>query len=139
MIPPWYLTTSIPAIHFFYGTAIISREHLKRFIMPGALCLFCNNYCNHPLQWEVCGWFEKNWSVLTVFIWESNCSPAPLKVFIYSTELVPVIFVCSHTHSFRVNVLIWQARFYWFELAVIHNISYENVYSLSAENIQGQA
>ena len=30
-----YLTASIAAIHFFYGSVIISREHLKRSICQG--------------------------------------------------------------------------------------------------------
>ena len=37
-----------------------------------------------------------------------------------------------------VNVLSWQIRFYWFELAAIHSSFSENVYSLSSENNQGQ-
>ena len=32
-----YLTASIAAIHFFYGSVIISREHLKRSI--------CQEHC----------------------------------------------------------------------------------------------
>ena len=43
-----YFTTSITAIHFFYGSAIISREHLKRFICQGH-CLFHNTCRNHLL------------------------------------------------------------------------------------------
>ena len=35
-----YLTTSIAAIHFFYGIAIILREHLKRSICQG----YCVNF-----------------------------------------------------------------------------------------------
>ena len=37
-----------------------------------------------------------------------------------------------------VNVLSWQIRFCWFELAVIHSICSENVYSISSENNQVQ-
>ena len=37
-----------------------------------------------------------------------------------------------------VNVLSWQIRFYWFELAAIHSSFSENVYSISSENNQGQ-
>ena len=43
-----YFTTSITAIHFFHGSAIISREHLKRFICQGH-CLFHNTCRNHLL------------------------------------------------------------------------------------------
>ena len=45
----FYFTTWIVAIHLFCGSLIISRQHLKRFIMSRALCLFHNIYCNHLL------------------------------------------------------------------------------------------
>ena len=35
-----YWTTSIVAIHFFYGSVIISREHLKRSIFQGQRVYF---------------------------------------------------------------------------------------------------
>ena len=35
-----YLTTSIAAIHYFYGIVIILREHLKRSICQG----YCVNF-----------------------------------------------------------------------------------------------
>ena len=38
-----------------------------------------------------CGWFEKNW--MTCLLEESNYIPTLLKLTIYSTELVAVIFV----------------------------------------------
>ena len=143
MIPPWfqacinwkitiYLKISIPAIHLFYGTVIISLEHMKQSTLSRALCIFRNH------QLGVCGWFEKIWRLLCLFE-ESNCSPALLKVPIYSTELVAVVNFCLQPpHSFMVNVLIWQTWFYWFELAAIHNICSEYAYSLWSENNQDQ-
>ena len=97
IIPPWfqawklacYLTTSIPANHFLYGIVIISQEHLKRSIMSRALCLFCTKYCNSKQS------VEKILRVECLFK-GSSCSPALLKLRIYSTELVVVIFICSH-------------------------------------------
>ena len=47
MIPGMYilnevccLTASIAVMHFFYGSVIISREHLKRFICQGHCVYF---------------------------------------------------------------------------------------------------
>ena len=68
----------------------------------------------------VCVWYKKIWSVC--LFEESHCSPALLKVPIYYTELVVVIFVwkvsemhfwnarkhLQPAHSFMVNVLIWK-------------------------------
>ena len=45
----------------------------------------------HPSICPVFGWFEKKW--MTCLFKESHCSPALLKVPIYFTELVAVIFV----------------------------------------------
>ena len=113
MVPPWfqasinwmeacYLTTSVPAIYSFYGTLIFSLEHLSRALLLSL-------------------WLIRENSKGTVFIWGKQLVP------LYSTELVAVIFVCSHP---MMNVLIWQIRFYWFELAAIHNICSKNDYSL---------
>ena len=70
----------------------------------------------------VCGWYEKIWRVC--LFKESHCSPAVLKVPIYYTELVAVIFVwkvsemhvwnarkhLQPAHSFMLNVLIWKFK-----------------------------
>ena len=90
----------------FLLSVIISWEHLKRSFMPRTLCLFHNIYCNHPLWQAVCGWFEKIWRLLCFFE-ENHCSSSPLKVPIYATELVIIMF--DDTHSFMINVLIRQA------------------------------
>ena len=86
------MMTSIPAVHFFYGTVIVSLEHLKQSIMSRALCLFHNTYCKHPLNSL---WLIREDLTATVFE-ESNCSSALIKLPIYSTELAAVIFVCPH-------------------------------------------
>ena len=43
-----YLATSNAAIHFFYGSVIISRERLKRYICQEHCILFHNTCSNHP-------------------------------------------------------------------------------------------
>ena len=83
-----YMTISFPAIHFFYDSVVFSRESLRRSICQGD-CLFHNICCNQPLEQAV--WFEKNRRVC--LFQENHCGPAFLKVRIYSTELVVIIFV----------------------------------------------
>ena len=51
-----YLTASIAAIQFFYGSVIISRDHSKRSKCQGRiLCLFHNTCSSHPYynKWSV--------------------------------------------------------------------------------------
>ena len=99
MIPPWfqlrmcwtkcYLTTSFPAIYFFYDSAIISWEHLKGFICQGHCVYFTTlvaviHYDKRPV------WFQKIWRVC---LFENYGSPAFLKVPIFLTELDSVMFV----------------------------------------------
>ena len=87
------------------------KEKLQPLILSNLLC-FCRNgstrsdpyvkdtvfisqhllqpSTTHPLYQAVCGWFEKK---LSACLFEENhCSPALLKVPIYSTELVAIIF-----------------------------------------------
>ena len=104
------------AIRYVRGTVSISQKLLQPSIIAGSLWLIREN-------------------LGTVFILGKQCSPALLKMPIYSTELVAVIFLCSHP---MVNVLIWQIRFYWFELAAIQRICFENVFTLSSQNNQSQ-
>ena len=61
--------TSIAAIHFSYGSIIISWKQLKPSIITSSLWLIQQN-----LKVPLFG--------------ESHCSPALLKVPIYATELV---------------------------------------------------
>ena len=53
-----YLMTSFIAIHFFYGTHIISPEHLKRSILSRVLCLLYKTNCSHPLYKVSCGKYK---------------------------------------------------------------------------------
>ena len=84
------MTTSFTAIHFFYDSVIISRQHLNPRVKETA---FISQYFLQPsiiinglrLIWE------KGWRVCLSE--ENHGSPAVLKVPIYSTELVAIIFV----------------------------------------------
>ena len=73
------------------------------------------------------GWFEIIWRVC--LFEESHCRLAILKMSIYSTELVAVIFVwkvlCLKMHmkasdSFMVNVLIWQYHNINWNLSIVN-------------------
>ena len=116
MVPPWfqacinwkigcYLTTSIPAIHFFYGNVIISLEaihYVKRtvFILQDLL----QGSIIVSSLWLIRGNLK-----VTAFIWgkQWKASPALIKVPIYSTELVALISACSH-QSFMVTAQKWS-------------------------------
>ena len=86
-----YMTTSLTAIHCFYDSVIISRQYLKQSTCQGNCpyftILFATIHYNKRSavdsrkSWRVC-LFEKN-----------HCSHAILKVAIYSTEQVAIIFV----------------------------------------------
>ena len=101
-IPPWfqtciywkkvcYMTASFTAIHYFYDSVIILREHLKQSTCQGN-CLYLTilfvtihynkrSAVDSRKSWRVC-LFEEN-----------HCNPAVLKVPIYFTEQVAIIFV----------------------------------------------
>ena len=97
LIPPWFQAciimkkvcymTSFTAIHFFYDSVIISRQHLKQSTYQGNCLYFTilfatkRSAVDSRKSWRVC-LFGKNY-----------CSPAVLKVAIYSTEQVAIIFV----------------------------------------------
>lgn len=109
-----YLAASIAAILFFYDTAIILREHLKRSITSRVLCLFHNICCSH--LWLQAVWMIQENLKGTVLIWGKQLRPG-FKLSVYSTELIAVIFVWKKLkyrkglkpfHFFIVNVLIWQ-------------------------------
>ena len=53
-----YLTTSFTVNQFFYGVAIISREHLKQSILSRELHLFYNTNCYCLLYQVNCCYFE---------------------------------------------------------------------------------
>ena len=90
-----YMTASFTAIRFFYDSVIISRQHLKRFTCQGNCLYFTILFATIPdnkrsavdsrNSWRVC-LFEKN-----------HLSPAVLKVPIYSTVQVAILFVWKVT------------------------------------------
>ena len=106
-----FITTSFPAIHFFYNSVIISREHLKKSTCQGNCVYFTTLFATiHYNKWSVVD-SRKSWRVC--LFQENHCGPALLKVPIYSTELVPITFLKStvlnvqkhlqRSHSFLVN------------------------------------
>ena len=87
-----YLTMSISPVHFFYCTVFVSREHVKRSIVSRIFYLSQNTYYSHPSKQTIYGWFKKILRLLCFFE-ESNCSPALLKLLVYSTAAVAVTFI----------------------------------------------
>ena len=84
------MTRSFPGIRFFQENLMISREHLKRFI--------CQRDCVYFTALVAIIHYNKRSVIysrkISVCLFEENhCSPALLKVTIYSTELVTLIFV----------------------------------------------
>ena len=105
-----YMTTSFTAIHFFYDSVIISREHLKQSTCQGNRLYFTILFTTIHYNKRSVVDSRKSWSVC---LFEKNhCSPSVLKVPIYFTEQAVIIFVwkvvkCTklrtETHSFRIN------------------------------------
>ena len=86
-----YMTTSFTAIHFFCDSIIISRQHLKQSICQGNCLYFAILLANIHYDKRSAIDSRKSWRVS---LFEKNyCSPAVLKVVIYSTEQVAIIFV----------------------------------------------
>ena len=54
-----YLMKSVAIIHFFYDTIIISREHLRWFILLRVLYFVHNSNCSHLFCLTDYGWFKK--------------------------------------------------------------------------------
>ena len=106
-----FITTSFPAIHFFYDSVIISREHLKKPTCKGNCVYFTRLFAtiHYNKLSEVDS--RKSWRVC--LFQENHCGPALLEVPIYSTELVAITFfenycvkctqVLKKSQSFMVN------------------------------------
>ena len=102
-----FMTTSFPAIHFFYNSVIISWEHLKKSTCQGNCVyfttLFATIHCNNQSVVDS----RKNWR--EYLFQENHCGPALLEVPIYSTELVAISTAFNaqkhlqRSHSFLVN------------------------------------
>ena len=85
-----FMTTSFPAIHFFYDSVIISREHLKKSTCQRNCVYFTTLFATiHYYKRSVVD-SRKSWRIC--LFQENHCGPALLKVPIYSTELVAIIF-----------------------------------------------
>ena len=86
-----YMTTSFTAIHFFYDSVIISWEHLKQSTCQENCIYFTILFATIHYNKRSAVDSRKSWRVC--LFEENHCSPAVLKVPIYSTELVAIIFV----------------------------------------------
>ena len=106
-----FITTSFPAIHFVYDSVIISREHLKKPTFQRNCVYFTMLFATIYFNKQSVVDSRKSWRVC--LFQENHCGPALLKVPIYSTELVAIIFLKStvlnpqkqlqRSHSFMVN------------------------------------
>ena len=108
-----FITTSFPAIFFFYDSVIISREHLKKSTCRGNCVYFTTLFSTAHYKKRSVVDSRKSWRIC--LFQESHCGPALLQVPIYSTELVAryIFFLKStafnaqkhlqRSHSFMVN------------------------------------
>ena len=102
-----FITTSFPAIHFFYDSVIISREHLKKSTCQRNCVYFTTLFATiHYYKRSVVD-SRKSWRIC--LFQENHCGPALLKVPIYSTELVAISTAFNaqkhlqRSHPFMVN------------------------------------
>ena len=102
-----FITTSFPAIHFFYDSVIISREHLKKSTCQRNCVYFTTLFATiHYYKRSVVD-SRKSWRIC--LFQENHCGPALLKVPIYSIELVAISTAFNaqkhlqRSHSFMVN------------------------------------
>ena len=81
-----FITTSFPAIHFFYDSVIISREQLKKSTCQRNCVYFTTLFATiHHYKRSVAD-SRKRWRIC--LFQENHRGPGLLKVPIYSTELV---------------------------------------------------
>ena len=83
-----YFTTSIAAIHFFYDNVIISWEHLKRSTSQRHCVYFTTLFATKKIVVD-----SRKFEEYVYLMGAIDCSSALLKVPIYSTEPVSVIFL----------------------------------------------
>ena len=101
-IPPWFqaciywkkvchMTTSFSAMHYFYDSVIISPERLKQSTCQGNCLYFPILFATIHYNKRSAVDSRKSWRVC--LFEENHCNPAVLKVPIYFTEQVAIIFV----------------------------------------------
>ena len=76
---------------FFYGSVIILREHLKQSTCQGNCVYFTTHFATIHYNKQSVVDLRKSWRIC--LFKENHCSPTLLKVPLYSTELVAIIFV----------------------------------------------
>ena len=79
-----YMTTSFPAINFFYDSVLISPEPLKQCTCQGNCVYFTTIFATIIII--SAGWFEKK--LKNLLTWGKHRSSALLNFHIYPTELV---------------------------------------------------
>ena len=102
-----FITTSFPAIHFFYDSVIISREHLKKSTCQRSCVYFTTPFATiYHYKRSVID-LRKSWRIC--LFRENHCGPALLEVPVYSIELVAISAAFNaqkhlqRSHSFIVN------------------------------------
>ena len=106
-----FMTTSFPAIHFFYHSVIISREHLKKSTCQGNRVCFATLFATIHYNRRSVVDSRKSWRVC--LFQQNHCDLALLEVLIYSTGLVAIIFFekycvkCTKGLSYRYAILSW--------------------------------
>ena len=86
-----YMTTSFTTIHFFYDSAIILRQRLKQSTCQGNCLYFTILFATIHYNKRSAVDSRKSWRVCLFEV--NHCSPPVLKVAIYSTEQIAIIFV----------------------------------------------
>ena len=83
-----FMTTSFPAIHFFYNSAIISREHLKKSTCQGNCAYFTTLFAT--IHYNISGlWLIREKVEEYVYFRKTIVT---LLLPIHSTELVAISF-----------------------------------------------
>ena len=115
-----HMTTSFPAIHFFYDSVIISRDHLKQSTCQGNCVYFTILFATIHYNNRSAVDSGKSWRVC--LFEENHCSPAVLKLPIYSTEVVFVIFVVFVIYCVKCAKALTEIPFFHGEPAFFKKI-----------------
>ena len=86
-----YMIGSFSAVYFFYDSVIIPWEHLKQYTCQGLCVYFTTLFA--AIHYNKRSVVDLRKFERVCLLEENYCSLAFLKVPIYSTELVAVIFV----------------------------------------------
>ena len=102
-----FIPTSFPAIHFFYDSLIISREHLNKSTCQRSCLYFTTLFATIYYYKRSVVDLRKSWRIC--LFQENHCGSALLEMPIYSIELVAISTAFNaqkhlqRSHSFIVN------------------------------------